>query len=51
MSLAALGIASCSKPTSWYNEEMDNAEKLMRSNPDSALSILDAIDPLSLIHI
>ncbi len=48
MSLAALGIASCSKPTSWYNEEMDNAEKLMRSNPDSALSILDAIDPSEL---
>ena len=31
-----------------YNEELDNAEKLMRSNPDSALSILDAIDPSEL---
>ena len=48
MSLAALGIASCSKPMSRYNEELDNAEKLMRSNPDSALSILDAIDPSEL---
>ena len=48
MSLAVLGIASCSKPMSRYNEELDNAEKLMRSNPDSALSILDAIDPSEL---
>lgn len=31
-----------------YNEELDKAEKLMRSNPDSALSILDALDPSEL---
>lgn len=33
---------------SQYNEELDKAEKLMRSNPDSSMSILDAIDPSEL---
>ena len=48
MVIVAFGIASCSKPMSRYNEELDNTENLMRSNPDSALSILDAIDPSEL---
>ena len=48
MVLAALGVASCSKSMSRYNEDLDRAEKLMRSNPDSALTILDAIDPSEL---
>lgn len=48
MSLAVLGIASCSKTMSRYDEDIDRAEKLMRSNPDSALGILDAIDPSEL---
>lgn len=48
MAIVILGVASCSKPMSRYNEEVDNAETLIRSNPDSALSILDAIDPSEL---
>ena len=48
MSLAVLGIASCSKTMSRYDEDIDRAEKLMQSNPDSALGILDAIDPSEL---
>lgn len=47
MAVVALCMASCSKSTR-YAEEMDRAEKLMRSNPDSALGILDAIDPSEL---
>ena len=43
-----LGIAACSKPMSYYNEEIGRAERLMRSNTDSALSLLDAIDPSEL---
>lgn len=40
-----LCIASCSKPMSRYDKEISHAEHLMRSNPDSALTILEAIDP------
>lgn len=47
MAVVALCMASCSKSTR-YAEEIDRAEKLMRSNPDSALGILDAIDPSEL---
>lgn len=43
-----LGVASCSKSMSRYNEALDKAEKLMRSSPDSALAMLDAIDPSEL---
>lgn len=50
MALAALAIAACSKSVPRYNEDMDRAENLMRSNPDSALSILDAIDSYELKH-
>ena len=50
MALATLAIAACSKSVPRYNEDMDRAEHLMRSNPDSALSILDAIDSYELKH-
>lgn len=40
-----LCIASCSKPMSRYDKEISHAEQLMRSNADSALTILEAIDP------
>lgn len=40
----ALSTASCSKSMSQYDKEIDRAEKMMHSNPDSALSMLDAID-------
>lgn len=41
-------VASCSKSSPQYDREMDRAEQLMRSNADSALSMLDAIDPSEL---
>ena len=50
MALATLAIAACSKSVPRYNEDMDRAENLMRSNPDSALSILEAIDSYELKH-
>lgn len=46
--IVAIGVGSCSRTMSRYNDEMDRAEMLMTSNPDSALSILDAIDPSDL---
>lgn len=42
------GIASCTTSMSKRGKEIERAEKLMHSNPDSALSILDAIDPSEL---
>lgn len=44
----AFGVASCTKPMSQYAAEIDQAEKVMQSNTDSALSILAAIDPSEL---
>lgn len=44
VAIIALGTASCSKSMSQYDKEIDQAEKMMLSNPDSALSMLDAID-------
>lgn len=41
-------VASCSRLSSQYDQELDRAERLMRSNADSALSMLDAIDPSEL---
>lgn len=42
-------LASCSKPTSGPDkEEISLAEQLMESNADSALAILEAIDPSDL---
>lgn len=50
LSLIALvaAFASCTKPMSQYDKEISLAEKLMESNPDSALTILEAIDPAEL---
>lgn len=41
-------ISSCSKSNFRYNRDIDNAEKLMQSNADSALFILETIDPSEL---
>lgn len=41
-------IVSCSRSTSHHNKAIDRAEMLMLANPDSAMSILDAIDPTDL---
>lgn len=37
-------LASCSRTVSRQEKEISQAEQLMRSNPDSALAILEAID-------
>jgi len=39
-----LSIASCSRSESQYNEVIGEVEKLMHTNPDSAMSLLDAIE-------
>ena len=43
MAVVVLCVASCSKSMSHYTA-LDKAEQLMRSNPDSALAILESID-------
>lgn len=43
MSVVVFGVASCSKSMS-HDTAVDKAEQLMRSNPDSALAILESID-------
>lgn len=43
MSVVVFGVASCSKSMS-HDTSLDKAEQLMRSNPDSALAILESID-------
>jgi len=48
LAVIALCIASCTRSTSRHNNEIDNAEALMTTYPDSAMSILDAIEPLEL---
>ena len=46
--ILAFLISSCSKSNFRYNRDIDNAEKLMQSNADSALFILETIDPSEL---
>lgn len=41
-------ITSCSKSMSQYDDEISLAEELIQCNPDSALTILKAIDPTEL---
>lgn len=48
IAILAFAISSCSKSNSRYNRDIDNAEKVMQSKPDSALSILETIDPSEL---
>lgn len=45
--VVVLCVASCSKSMS-HDTSLDKAEQLMRSNPDNALAILEAIDPSDL---
>ena len=42
--LVIVTLASCSRTVSRQKKEISQAEQLMRSNPDSALAILEAID-------
>lgn len=46
--LVVIAIASCSRPWVRLDKEISQAEQLMESNPDSALAILEAIDPSDL---
>lgn len=41
-------FASCSKPMTAYDQKITLAEKLMESNPDSALTVLETIEPAEL---
>lgn len=41
-------LASCSKSGATHDKEIGQAEQLMKSNPDSALAVLKAIDPSDL---
>nr|WP_304610327.1 helix-turn-helix domain-containing protein [Muribaculum intestinale] len=45
LTVMAVGIASCSKSASYYRKNLDDAEKLMWTNVDSAMAMLDNIDP------
>ena len=44
----ALCVASCTDTSSRYNKDINNAERLMQTNADSAIAILDHIDPTNL---
>lgn len=46
--IIALAITSCTKLDSQYSRDLGTAEYLMQSNIDSALSILETIDPSEL---
>ena len=46
--LVIVALASCSKSESRYDKEISQAERLMPGNPDSALAILESIDPSDL---
>ena len=46
--LVIVAFASCSKSGPRHDKEISQAELLMQSNPDSALAILEAIDPSDL---
>lgn len=46
--LAVTVVASCSGPMSRHDREISRAERLMHAAPDSALAILEGIDPTDL---
>ena len=45
IAVLAFAISSCLKSNSQYGSEIDSAEKLIQNHTDSALSILESIDP------
>ncbi|MDE6234602.1 MAG: helix-turn-helix transcriptional regulator [Muribaculaceae bacterium] len=45
LAVIALSIASCSDLATRFDKEINEAEKIMQDNPDSAMTILDRIDP------
>lgn len=48
IAIVVFSLVSCSKSMSQYGKDIDEAENVMRTNADSALAILDAIDPSEL---
>lgn len=44
IAIFVFGVASCSKSNSQHGKDIEKAEKIMQTNADSALSLLDAID-------
>ncbi len=46
--LVIVALVSCSRSESRYDKKISQAERLMSGNPDSALAILEAIDPSDL---
>ncbi|MDE7467487.1 MAG: hypothetical protein K2M61_03945, partial [Muribaculaceae bacterium] len=48
LAVVAVWVASCSDSVSRYNEDLNVAETLLHSNTDSAMAILDGIDPSNL---
>lgn len=48
IAVVILSMVSCSKSDSRYGRDLDAAEALVRSNPDSAVAILEGIDPSEL---
>lgn len=46
--LVVVGLVSCSRPASYYEDIIANAESIIAEDPDSALSILEIIDPTEL---
>lgn len=46
--IIALCVVSCTDSASRYNKELNDAERLMQINCDSAMTILDNIDPSNL---
>lgn len=48
LTVVAVGIVSCSRSASYYRNTLDKAETVMQTSPDSAMSILDDIDPSDL---
>ncbi|MDE6083920.1 MAG: LuxR C-terminal-related transcriptional regulator [Muribaculaceae bacterium] len=41
-------VSSCSNSKTKFERDIDNAERVMQSNDDSALAILETIDPTEL---
>lgn len=48
MAIVIVGSIFCSRSMSRYNKDIDEAEKMMQTNADSAMSMLEAIDPSEL---
>lgn len=48
LAIATVGIVSCSHTASRHGKTIDEAERLMETDIDSAMSMLDAIDPSEL---